>query len=443
MDIDAQVTIGSGESPVSGALLQLKETSAVGANSTKGLSLPRVELQSLTGDLATTVGSVSGTYDPQKHIGLLVYNVTTNDDISNASRICPGVHLWTGEEWMPLKRYPSIVTEETFDSYTSGEFFYLDPSKPNDEGWKFIGKKASDYYPLGAVSSVTDTEGNIYTATRFYVGFFRRFSKYKVRESYSCDTNNPKWVNLPDVYKFNDTFEDGVWMTQNLKVKEYDSVRDNSEEVSTIAPLSHTSVINDATQASWEYPNKAASNEVTMGLLYTWAAATNNKTWIGYDIEILEGKRIQGICPTGWHLPSDRQWTDLENALITGSSLFTDPPVANSSSKLSYTDEYGRGSHSLVLRSNTSGVGVNQGKSKIASTGGFDAYDTGFIDEILSTFFNVGSGWWTSSNPTSTQGQRRAVFNQSQESWMNSANVYRDAIDRKIMVSVRCMKNTD
>lgn len=443
LHIEAQVTIGLDEPPASGTILQLKETSSITDNSEKGLGLPRVELKSLTGDLAVSMGATSGIYDAQSHIGLLVYNVGINDTISKTSRVCPGLHVWTGDKWEALTSYSPVVREEIFDSFSSGEFFFLDPSDPNDEGWKFIGKSANDYSPLGSIFSVTDVNGNTYSATRFYVGFFRRWGTYKVRESYSCDSNNPKWVNLPDTIKFKDTFEDGVWMSQNLKVKNYEPLRDNPLETSTVSLSQASSVITDPTLARWEYPNEDSANEATMGLLYTWAAATNGKTWTKYDVGILEGDRIQGICPKGWHLPSDRQWTDLENALIMKSSLFTDPVVANSSSLLSYTQEYGRGSHSPILRSRTSGSGTDQGKSKTAPNGGFDAYDMGFFDNGLATLFGVGGGWWTSSHPTSTLGQRRVVFNQVQDSWMNSTNVYRDSVDRQLMLGVRCMKNTD
>jgi len=41
------------------------------------------------------------------------------------------------------------------------------------------------------------------------------------------------------------------------------------------------------------------------GLLYQWSAAMNNSTT----------ERAQGICPSGWHIPSDCEWMYLENTL--------------------------------------------------------------------------------------------------------------------------------
>jgi uncharacterized protein (TIGR02145 family) len=36
--------------------------------------------------------------------------------------------------------------------------------------------------------------------------------------------------------------------------------------------------------------------------LYTWTAASNGQS----------GEKVQGICPEGWHLPSDEEWAELE-----------------------------------------------------------------------------------------------------------------------------------
>jgi len=43
------------------------------------------------------------------------------------------------------------------------------------------------------------------------------------------------------------------------------------------------------------------------GLLYTWAAVMNGET---SSDNIPSG--VQGVCPTGWHVPSDAEWKELE-----------------------------------------------------------------------------------------------------------------------------------
>ena len=65
---------------------------------------------------------------------------------------------------------------------------------------------------------------------------------------------------------------------------------------------------NDTDKAYCYYDNNANNIEV-YGLLYTWAAASN-----GINSET-NPIGVQGVCPTGWHLPSDAEWTELSDNL--------------------------------------------------------------------------------------------------------------------------------
>jgi uncharacterized protein (TIGR02145 family) len=59
-------------------------------------------------------------------------------------------------------------------------------------------------------------------------------------------------------------------------------------------------------RGSSDYYNSAASEPAANeGLLYQWSAAMNGAT----------AERTQGVCPTGWHIPSDCEWMFLENSL--------------------------------------------------------------------------------------------------------------------------------
>ena len=46
----------------------------------------------------------------------------------------------------------------------------------------------------------------------------------------------------------------------------------------------------------------------TYGRLYIWMAAVNGHA----SEEDLNPSQIQGVCPDGWHLPSDAEWKELE-----------------------------------------------------------------------------------------------------------------------------------
>ncbi len=55
---------------------------------------------------------------------------------------------------------------------------------------------------------------------------------------------------------------------------------------------------------------KATSNYTTYGVLYNWPAAMNEATSSSSN-----PSGVQGACPTGWHLPSDAEWTELTDYL--------------------------------------------------------------------------------------------------------------------------------
>ncbi|NDV94352.1 hypothetical protein D0T84_05390 [Dysgonomonas sp. 521] len=113
--LHAQITIGEGEEPVDGALLQLKDKPNVtgkSVNATKGLGMPRVELTSET-DLFpmypndATYTAVKATEDP-KHAGLMVYNLSTTAPFTE------GVYIWNGAKWLPVGSGGGGGTSDTF-----------------------------------------------------------------------------------------------------------------------------------------------------------------------------------------------------------------------------------------------------------------------------------------------------------------------------------------
>lgn len=56
---------------------------------------------------------------------------------------------------------------------------------------------------------------------------------------------------------------------------------------------------------------KATANYTTYGVLYNWAAAMNSAASSASN-----PSAVQGVCPSGWHLPSHSEWIDLSNYLI-------------------------------------------------------------------------------------------------------------------------------
>ena len=55
---------------------------------------------------------------------------------------------------------------------------------------------------------------------------------------------------------------------------------------------------------------KATANYSNYGVLYNWTATINGSA--GSDSN---PSGVQGVCPSGWHLPSDAEWKEMEKTL--------------------------------------------------------------------------------------------------------------------------------
>jgi len=86
----SQVTMGTVTPPAQGTLLDLKEkdTTDGGANSTRGLNLPRVSLIAI--DQLEPCAQTNSTNN-KAHTGLIVYNTTDNSETDNT--LTPGANI--------------------------------------------------------------------------------------------------------------------------------------------------------------------------------------------------------------------------------------------------------------------------------------------------------------------------------------------------------------
>lgn len=144
-----------------------------------------------------------------------------------------------------------------------------------------------------------------------------------------------------------------VWMAENLRTTKY---KDN-----TAIPLvtDNTAWTNLSTPGYCWYNNDAATNKSTYGALYNWYTVNTGK-----------------LCPTGWHVPTDAEWSTLTTCL--------------------------------------GGVGVAGGKLKEAGTShwmspnvgatnetGFTALPSGYRYAGGTFEYNGLGGWWWSSTESS------------------------------------------
>lgn len=413
--VASQITIGSATAPVRGALLDLRQTDAViGENSTKGLLLPRVEITDLfklkMGDNEISDSDEQGN-QYSEHTGLLAYNV--NEDYCVAGGpILKGIYIWTGKQWQKLGSDKENLGQGVYyftdvrdgQKYLAREFFYEDNGTVVSAGDWMLQNLAfnpllysSDEYPdyvesLGYEGGSQSDKAN------------KKWFYYAIEKMYTPPTIPalpPDW----ERYRFN-----GI--------------------LYTYAAATNNSIIPGINQAqATPLGDIPGSDEVEM---------------IG-PLGIAPNKYVQGVCPPGWHLPSDREWTELERALYNNptaystvtkeeASLWPAIPVWNA--EQGSNDYLGIVMKSYCQPPTTTIQEMTGGKSLFAQQGGFNVLSVGAgvsgnLDDVSESFF------WTSSHTAFNAGFIRALSNAS-----DGIVRYPDHVAALWnLLSVRCKKN--
>ena len=87
------------------------------------------------------------------------------------------------------------------------------------------------------------------------------------------------------------------WMKENLKTSHYA----DGTYIPVADTISHS--------ISYRYfPEDDSSNVSTYGCLYNWAAVMN-----GNSASTAVPSNVQGVCPTGWHVPSAAEWIVMQD----------------------------------------------------------------------------------------------------------------------------------
>jgi uncharacterized protein (TIGR02145 family)/uncharacterized repeat protein (TIGR02543 family) len=199
------------------------------------------------------------------------------------------------------------------------------------------------------------------------------------------------------------------WMAENLRV-----TRDASG--------------NDITR--YCYKNNTTNCELYGGL-YTWHTVMN-----GQSSSSSNPSGVQGICPTGWHVPSDAEWTELVNYVVdqgypnssgdpngAGNALKSCRQVGSPLGGDCDTSEHPRwNSHSTHYGFDEFGFSALPGGSRW-SDGSFNFLGTlGF--------------WWSSTEYSSTLAWRRSLRH-------HLGNVDRRNDTKTNGISLRCVRDLD
>jgi uncharacterized protein (TIGR02145 family) len=194
------------------------------------------------------------------------------------------------------------------------------------------------------------------------------------------------------------------WMQTNLKEAPTNFAYNNSWYNTSIADLGRWGYYNTTftNGAGGFQSTEPATGE---GYLYQWSAAMNNSTT----------ERAQGVCPSGWHVPSDCEYMYLEHGL--GMSISDQMSLGYRSS----------GSVGSKLSTLTSG-GTN--------SSGWTALLSGYRDNTTGSFvFRGANGLFWSSSASGTS----SAFYRNLD--LNFPGLGHSTLSRSYAFSVRCLKD--
>ena len=266
-----------------------------------------------------------------------------------------------------------------------------------------------DGFPCSGTPTVTDHEGNVYATVQIGNQCWMRDN---LRTTTSPSTGT---------YLVNNHFTNGTNVAYTYTGK---MARWNNNDSATYAPMNY-------------------------GLLYNWNAAVDTfntaygemsvNTSYSNAVSVTFSGHRRGICPVGWHLPSDAEWNTME-ATVSGSDWQTSYETTNE-------EEYGRGNHAGKLAGGDnwacidsqwtveSGAPGDYGNAD-RNVSGFSAVPAGNC--YGSSFYDAGyyAGFWSA-----TQEVSEPALAYDRHLGCYAAGVYRSSFNKCHGFSVRCLRD--
>ncbi len=245
------------------------------------------------------------------------------------------------------------------------------------------GSKTLDGTGTGTfVSSISGLTSN----TTYHV---RAYATNVVGTAYGTDktfTSDPVTINDADGNSYT-VIRIGtqLWIKKNLETT---SLNDGTD----ITLVTSSTTWSNLTTPGYCLYNNLASNKDTYGALYNWYTVNTGK-----------------LCPTGWRVSTDDDWNTLENYLGGAS------PAGGKLKETGF-------SHWL-----SPNYGATNESGFTALPGGY-RLETGTFEGI-STY----GSWWTSTELSPNAFRRRI--------WYQDDKTFRDLVNEKYGMSVRCVKN--
>jgi hypothetical protein len=239
----------------------------------------------------------------------------------------------------------------------------------------------------------------------------------------SCNSKNEKEAVINTYNGGEIKIDSQIWMNQNLNVNTFR----NGEPIPHAKSKDEWIKAVEKKQPAWCYYENDPKNGAKYGKLYNWYAVNDPR----------------GLAPAGWHVPSDAEWTKLENFLGTdagkkmkSTSGWNDYETDNTCPNCrDWNDEYRKKVPCHECKDNR----VIGAKETISGNGtnssGFSGLPGGYRDYYVN-FINIGDyGYWWSSTEDGTNFAYGRVLS------LNYDNLYRFNSLKGGGLSVRCLRD--
>ena len=167
-----------------------------------------------------------------------------------------------------------------------------------------------------------------------------------------------------------------------------------------------------------------SSNLNTYGYLYNWDAAMN-----GSASSTANPSGVQGVCPAGWHLPSDAEWTQLTSFVASNSANVCDGNPSYIAKSLASTEGWGScptGSCQMCKDPFTN------------NSTGFSVLPAGTW-HVNGASGHIGQGYYDGHTIFRTATGFEGNYVRAREFYSENPYVDRTAIDKTNGLSVRCV----
>ena len=187
-------------------------------------------------------------------------------------------------------------------------------------------------------------------------------------------------------------------------------------------------------QAFWYNNDSATCATNNYGLLYNWNAAvdtfntaygeTSVNTTLGNAVSVTFTGPRRGICPAGWHLPSDAEWTTLTDYVSSQSEFQCDGNSNYIAKALASTEGWNSYSSNCVVGNDPSSNNAT----------GFSAVPAGECSGW--SFYSAGNYayFWSSTQFSSRDAEFHSLY-------YYNAYVLRSSLDKYYGHSVRCLRD--